>query len=212
MHMENMFVINNYLMIGCILLFPMDAYAQSETTTEINIYNQFSNKEKAALKRIVFQSTAFLLRSVGLSAYPSDIINDLNNRFIIEQNIKFYENESFENAPEAIKIYFRECFAINSFILKNSISHEDLIKINEKRKLLKNNLNKSLAQYNIEYDRILFEMTGKTGNDLMYPFVKKAFHKYDTNKINMNNQNIMEKVIKDAYVDLADFLYNESVK
>ena len=46
----------------------------------------------------------------------------------------------------------------------------------------------------------------------MYPFVKKNFSKYSLEKVNMNDPAIREKVIKQSYVDLADFLDAESLK
>lgn len=102
-------------------------------------------------------------------------------------------------------------FLINSLLLKNN-SDKNLKEFNEKRKELKNNLNEYLSQYGMEWDNIIFEATGKTGSDLMYPFIKKNFQKYSLERVNMNDPAIMEKVIKQSYVDLADFLDAESLK
>ncbi|PNC18986.1 hypothetical protein CXU22_04140 [Akkermansia muciniphila] len=62
------------------------------------------------------------------------------------------------------------------------------------------------------WDNIIFQTTGKIGSDLMYPFVEKNFFKYSLEKVNMNDTTIMEKVIKQSYIDLADFLYVEFLK
>lgn len=206
-------MINNALMILYLVLLPVDSYAEHVDipTTKTNTDNTFCSKEKLTIKRIAFQSGAFLLRAVGESKYPSEILNDCNHKFIIEQNIKFYKEGNFSDAPEAIKKYFHECFLINSFLLKNK-SDKKLKEFNKKRKELKNDLNKYLSQYGMEWDNIIFETTGKTGSDLMYPFVKKNFSKYSLEKVNMNDPAIMEKVIKQSYVDLADFLEAESLK
>jgi hypothetical protein len=77
---------------------------------------------------------------------------------------------------------------------------------------LKSELNKYLSQYGMGWDNIIFQTTGKIGSDLMYPFVEKNFLKYSLEKVNMNDTTIMEKVIKQSYIDLADFLYVEFLK
>ena len=212
-HMINTLMIKNALIILCLLLFPVDSYAEHVEipTAKINTDNAFLCKEKLAIERIAFQAAAFLLRAVGKSEYPSIILDDCNHKFIIKQNIKFYKDKNFSDAPEAIKKYFYECFLINSLLLKNN-SDKNLKEFNEKRKELKNNLNEYLSQYGMEWDNIIFEATGKTGSDLMYPFIKKNFSKYSLERVNMNDPAIMEKVIKQSYVDLADFLDAESLK
>lgn len=201
------------LIVLCLASLSMVLHAEfvEIPATEINMDKQLHDKEKSAIKRIAFQSGAFLLRAVGESKYPSEILNDCNHKFIIEQNIKFYKEGNFSDAPEAIKKYFHECFLINSFLLKNK-SDKKLKEFNEKRKELKSDLNKYLSQYGMEWDNIIFETTGKTGSDLMCPFVKKNFSKYSLEKVNMNDPAIREKVIKQSYVDLADFLDAESLK
>lgn len=180
-------------------------------TTGINIDKQVHDKEKLAIKKIAFQFAAFLLRAVGESEYPSEILNDCNHKFIIEQNVQFYKEKDFSNEPEVIKKYFYECFLISSLILKNN-SDERLMELNGKMKELKNNLNKYLSQYDMEWDNIIFEATGKTGSDMMNPIVKKVYSKYKLKKMNMDDPVIMEKVIKESYIGLADFFDAESLK
>ena len=206
-------MINNSLIILYLVLSPVELYAENVDVpiTKINTDNILCSKEKLAIERIAFQSAAFLLRAVGESKYSSKIINDYNHKFIIEQNIKFYKGINFSNAPEVIRKYFYEYFLMNSFLLKNN-SDKKLKEFDEKRKDLKKNLNRYLSQYGMEWDSIIFEVTGKTGSDLIYPFVKKNFSKYSLKKVNMNDPEIMEKVIKESYIDLADFLDAESLK
>lgn len=191
------------------VVFCTPAHGQQEQTKCVKL---LSDKERAAIKRIALQKTAVYLRSVGQSDYPISIINDGEHPFMRQQVVRLYQQLDFSDAPDIVKTYFREMACICSYLLKNHPDASELSRLDAQLKKVRAELDAYLAQYNIHWGTVIFDDLGKTPQELMNTFVDRVYLKYRGEKKDVKDPKVQEKMIKEAYVAMADFFDSESTK
>ncbi len=181
-----------------ILLFPMSVYSDVNNYQDSDcVKNNFSIKEQEYLKKYVLQSSAFLMRAVGNSKYSSSILSDQNNHFILEQSMNFYRKFNVKYLPKIVQKYLFQCFLINQMILNKS----------------KRNYFKTVILLNKK--KVLAHFIGKNPEDVLKRLVADSFEKFTKNRtiaIDPKDKKTMEIIIKNAYIEFANYLDDESQK
>ena len=202
-----------------ILLFPMSVYSDVNNYQDSDYAkNNFSIKEQEYLKKYVLQASAFLMRAVGNSKYSSSILSDQNNHFILEQSMNFYRKFDVKYLPKIVQKYLFQCFLINQMILNKSERNyfKTLILLN-KKKVIENQFYNEMKKHGYDWNsrNILAHFIGKNPRDIMAKSVANSFEKFVNNGtviIDPNDESTMEIVIKNAYIEFANYLDEESQK
>lgn len=200
-----------------VLLFPVNIFAGINTDLESgNIENNFSITERNYLRRYVLQSSAFLIRAIGKSPYSSSILSDPNDPFVLEQSMNFYKKFDIRYLPKMVKEYLYQCFLINRRLLeKNKNNYFNIIILLNKKKVIENQFLNNLKRYGYDWNNILSHFIRKNQRDVMRQAVEKSFEKFTNNGtvvIDPNDTSTMEIIIKNAYIEFADYLDEESQK
>ena len=181
-----------------ILLFPMSVYSDVNNYQDSDYAkNNFSIKEQEYLKKYVLQASAFLMRAVGNSKYSSSILNDQNNHFILEQSMNFYRKFDVKYLPKIVQKYLFQCFLIN--------------------KVIENQFYNEMKKHGYDWNSrsILAHFIGKNPEDVLKRLVTDSFEKIAGNRtiaIDPKDKRTMEIIIKNAYVEFANYLDDESQK
>ena len=187
-----------------ILLFPMSVYSDVNNYQDSDyVKNNFSIKEQEYLKKYVLQSSAFLMRAVGNSKYSSSILSDQNNHFILEQSMNFYRKFNVKYLPKIVQKYLFQCFLINQMILNKRVIEKQFY--NEMKK----------HGYDWNSRNILAHFIGKNPEDVLKKLVADSFEKFTKNRtiaIDPKDKKTMEIIIKNAYIEFANYLDDESQK
>ncbi|WP_298084092.1 hypothetical protein [uncultured Akkermansia sp.] len=199
-----------------VLLFPMSVYSEVNNYQDLNcVGNNFSIKEQEYLRKYVLRSTASLLRAVGNSKYSSSILSDQNNQFILEQSIRFYRKFDTEYLPKIVQEYLFRCFFINKILIDKSKCNyfKTVVLLNEKN-AIENQFRNDMKKYGYDWNSILAHFIGKNPRDIMAKLVANSFEKFVNNGtvIDPNDESTMEIVIKNAYIEFANYLDEESQK
>lgn len=200
-----------------ILLFPMNVYSDVNDYQDSGyVKNNFSIKEQEYLKKYVLQSSAFLMRAVGNSKYSSSILSDQNNHFILEQSINFYRKFDVKHLPDIVQKYLFQCFLINQMILNESErSYFKKVILLNKKKVIENQFHNEMKKYGYNWKTILTHFMGEKAEDVMRKAVADNFEKFTNNRtgiIDSNDKRTMEAVIKNAYIEFANYLDEKSQK
>lgn len=199
-----------------VLLFPVNIFAGINTDPESdNIENSFSITERNYLRRYVLQSSAFLIRAVGKSPYSLSILGDPNDSFVLEQSMNFYKKFDIRYLPRMVQEYLYQCFLINRRLLENNNNYFKIIILLNKKKVIENQFYNNLKKYGYDWNNILSHFIEKNQRDVMKQAVKNSFEKFTNNGtvvIDPNDTSTMEIIIKNAYIEFADYLDEESRK
>ena len=190
-----------------ILLFPMSVYSDVNNYQDSDyVKNNFSIKEQEYLKKYVLQSSAFLMRAVGNSKYSSSILSDQNNHFILEQSMNFFQK------------YLFQCFLINQMILnKSKRNYFKTVILLNKKKVIENQFYNEMKKHGYDWNsrNILAHFIGKNPEDVLKRLVADSFEKFTKNRtiaIDPKDKKTMEIIIKNAYIEFANYLDDESQK
>ena len=200
-----------------ILLFPMNVYSDVNNGQNLNCAgNDFSIKEQEYLRKYVLRSTASLLRAVGNSKHSSSILSDPNNQFILEQSRRFYLKFDTEYLPKIVQKYLSRCFFINQILIdKSKCNYFKTIVLLNKKNAIENQFRNDMKKHGYDWNTILAHFIGKNPRDIMAKSVANSFEKFVNNGtviIDPNDESTMEIVIKNAYIEFANYLDEESQK
>lgn len=201
------------------LLFPMSVYSDVNNYQDSDyVKNNFSIKEQEYLKKYVLQSSAFLMRAVGNSKYSSSILSDQNNHFILEQSMNFYRKFNVKYLPKIVQKYLFQCFLINQMILnKSKRNYFKTVILLNKKKVIENQFYNEMKKHGYDWNsrNILAHFIGKNPEDVLKRLVADSFEKFTKNRtiaIDPKDKKTMEIIIKNAYIEFANYLDDESQK
>lgn len=202
-----------------ILLFPMSVYSDVNNYQDSDyVKNNFSIKEQEYLKKYILQSSAFLMRAVGNSKYSSSILSDQNNHFILEQSMNFYRKFDIKYLPKIVQKYLFQCFLINQMIInKSERNYFKTVILLNKKKVIENQFYNEMKKHGYDWNSrsILAHFIGKNPEDVLKRLVTDSFEKIAGNRtiaIDPKDKRTMEIIIKNAYVEFANYLDDESQK
>ena len=202
-----------------VLLFPMNVYSDVNNGQNLNCAgNDFSIKEQEYLKKYILQSSAFLMRAVGNSKYSSSILSDQNNHFILEQSMNFYRKFDVKYLPKIVQKYLFQCFLINQMIInKSERNYFKTVILLNKKKVIENQFYNEMKKHGYDWNsrNILAHFIGKNPEDVLKRLVTDSFEKIAGNRtiaIDPKDKRTMEIIIKNAYVEFANYLDDESQK
>ncbi len=197
-----------------ILLFPMSVYSDVNNYQDSDyVKNNFSIKEQEYLKKYILQSSAFLMRAVGNSKYSSSILSDQNNHFILEQSMNFYRKFDVKYLPKIV-----QKFLINQMIInKSERNYFKTVILLNKKKVIENQFYNEMKKHGYDWNSrsILAHFIGKNPEDVLKRLVTDSFEKIAGNRtiaIDPKDKRTMEIIIKNAYVEFANYLDDESQK
>lgn len=202
-----------------VLLFPMNVYSDVNNGQNLNCAgNDFSIKEQEYLRKYVLRSTASLLRAVGNSKHSSSILSDQNNHFILEQSMNFYRKFDVKYLPKIVQKYLFQCFLINQMIInKSERNYFKTVILLNKKKVIENQFYNEMKKHGYDWNSrsILAHFIGKNPEDVLKRLVTDSFEKIAGNRtiaIDPKDKRTMEIIIKNAYVEFANYLDDESQK
>jgi len=191
-----------------ILLFPMSVYSDVNNYQDSDyVKNNFSIKEQEYLKKYVLQSSAFLMRAVGNSKYSSSILSDQNNHFILEQSMNFYRKFNVKYLPKIVQKYLN----------KSKRNYFKTVILLNKKKVIENQFYNEMKKHGYDWNsrNILAHFIGKNPEDVLKRLVADSFEKFTKNRtiaIDPKDKKTMEIIIKNAYIEFANYLDDESQK
>ena len=178
--------------------------------------NNFSIKEQEYLKKYVLQSSAFLMRAVGNSKYSSSILIDQNNHFILEQSMNFYRKFNVKYLPKIVQKYLSRCFFINQILIdKSKCNYFKTVVLLNKKNAIENQFRNDMKKHGYDWNTILAHFIGKNPEDVLKRLVADSFEKFTKNRtiaIDPKDKKTMEIIIKNAYIEFANYLDDESQK
>ena len=171
------------------------------------VKNNFSIKEQEYLKKYVLQSSAFLMRAVGNSKYSSSILSDQNNHFILEQSMNFYRKFNVKYLPKIVQKYLN----------KSKRNYFKTVILLNKKKVIENQFYNEMKKHGYDWNsrNILAHFIGKNPEDVLKRLVADSFEKFTKNRtiaIDPKDKKTMEIIIKNAYIEFANYLDDESQK
>ena len=130
--------------------------------------------------------------------------------------MNFYRKFDVKYLPKIVQKYLFQCFLINQMIIsKSERNYFKTVILLNKKKVIENQFYNEMKKHGYDWNSrsILAHFIGKNPEDVLKRLVTDSFEKIAGNRtIAPKDKRTMEIIIKNAYVEFANYLDDESQK